>query len=214
MHGLIAVPRSNPWCDKEDRILREGVARGAKDAEIARALSESGFNRTRDGVAYRRRDGLKIKRPRSGYRHLDPRVRSIIREKVEAGWVNKDIANHIAAHFGHCSVTAVREWRIKLGIPSRKADCWSKREQDIVYDNFVERYDLRLFRRIHQLLKQEGFSRSSNAVEAFCRRAGLIENNEEEEERRGSRLEKQDAKFCAAMRAAPECPPQYRAEAP
>src|SRR5260221_12977955 len=98
MHGLIAVPRYNPWCDKEDRILREAVSTGATDAKIARCLTEAGFTRTPDGVSYRRRTALQIVRPNPT--HVDVRARRVILEKVRLGWSNNGIANHIAGRVG------------------------------------------------------------------------------------------------------------------
>ncbi len=204
MHGLIAVPRYNPWCDREDQILQESVARGAQDAEIARALIESGFTRTPNGVSYRRRTALRIVRPNPT--HADPRARRVILEKVRLGWSNRDIASHIAGLFGRSfSAESVRAQRRQLGIPSRSTRNWSKPEQQIVFDHFGKR-----FSQISNILADRGFSRSSHAVEGFCRRSGLIEYGDKEPAE--PLMKKQDAKFCAAMRAAPECPAQYRAE--
>ena len=202
MHGLIAVPRYNPWCDREDQILKENVSRGAKDAEIARALIESGFTRTPDGVAYRRRTALRIVHPNPT--HVDSRARRVILEKVRLGWSNKGIAKHIAKLFGRSfSAESVRTQRRQLGVPSNSTRNWSKPEQQIVFDHFGKR-----FSQISQILADRGFSRSPHAVEGFCRRSGLIEYGDKEPAQ--PLMKKQDAKFCAAMRAAPECPAQYR----
>src|SRR5260221_8440763 len=128
MHGLIAVPRYNPWCDREDQILQESVARGAQDAEIARALIESGFTRTPNGVSYRRRTALRIVHPNPT--HIDPRARRVILEKVRLGWSNKRIANRIAKLFGRpFSAESVRTQRRQLGVPSGSTRNWSKLEQ-------------------------------------------------------------------------------------
>ena len=202
MHGLIAVPRYNPWREKEDQILQEGVSRGAKDAEIARALIENGFKRSPDGVAYRRRTALRLVHPNPT--HIDTRARGVILEKVRLGWSNKGIANHIAGLFGRpFSVESIRTQRRQLGIPSSVSINWSEPERQIVFDNFGKR-----FSQISKILAERGFSRSPHAVEGFCRRAGLIEYGDKEPAQ--PLLKKQNAKFCAAMRAAPECPPQYR----
>ena len=196
-------PPTNQWCDKEDQILRESVRGGATDVEIARALQESGFNRTRDGVAYRRRTALHIVRPNPT--HIDPRARRAILEKAKLGWDNKSIANHIAKLFGRCSAESVRTHRRQLGVPSNLNKIWSELERQIVFDNF----GTRRLPQISKILSEHGFSRSPHAVEGFCRRSGLIEYGKKEPAQPA--WEKQDAKFCAAMRAAPECPAQYKA---
>src|SRR5258708_49770 len=113
MHGLIAVPRYNPWCEKEDRILREAVSNGATDEEIARQLVEAGFTRTPNGVSYRRRTALHIIHPNPV--HIDPRARRVILEKVQLGWSNRSIADHVAGLFGRSySAESVRSQRRQL----------------------------------------------------------------------------------------------------
>ena|SRR5258708_6232841 len=131
-------------------------------------------------------------------------ARRVILEKARLGWSNKSIADHVAELFGRSySAESVRSQRRQLGVPSSSTSYWSELERQIVFGNFDK-----CFSQISKILADQGFSRSGHAVEGFCRRSGLIEYGDDEAP--GESLKKQNARFCAAMRTAPECPAQYR----